>query len=148
MTRSHEATVRQKCHAREFTLFWRLKNVQNVHFLRIPETDSIVKRAGNNFGFVANLLLSFILESLWVQTDDFEDRVGVAFNILSLLAHFDSECFHAALCKAEQDPVLGAFAININDLDFTIANLLLNGIFLAHVHICDVDISKFIGQVQ
>lgn len=148
MSRSHEAAVRQKCHAREFTLFWRLKDVENVHFLRIPEADSIVEGASNDFGFVTNLLLSFILESLWVQTDDFEDGVGVAFNVLGLLAHFDSEGFHAALCKAEQDPVLGALAVNIDDLDFTVANLLLDGVLLAHVHICDVNVSEFIGQVE
>ena len=161
MTRSHEAAVGQECHAREFALFWRLKDVQNVHSLRVPEADSIVKRASYDFRFVANLLLSFILEPLWVQTDDLEDRVGVAFDVLGLLAHFDSEGFHAALCEAEQHSVLrrrfflfffaiflDSFAVNVDDLDFTIANLPLDRIPLAHVYMCDVNVSELIGQVE
>jgi hypothetical protein len=68
----------------------------------------------------------------------------MAFNISSLLPHFYLESHHLSFSKAEKS---GGFSlvVDLDLLDFEIAEFLRNSVFFTHVYICYIDVSSFIS---
>ena len=64
-------------------------------------------------------------------------------DVVGLLTHLNLECQHLTLCEDKQN-----VSIDIDLLNFTIGNLLLDRVLLAHVDVCDVDVSLFVRDVQ
>lgn len=117
-------------------MLWGFKDVYSFNFDGVPQSDGVIERTSNDFRVIVNLLVRFLFQSAWFQSDDFNDRVSMSFNVVRLLAHLDSEGTHVPISENKQDILVD---INLNDP--TVGHLLLDCILLTHVDVSNVDVA-------
>ena len=108
-----QAALGQECHATKRSILRRLHLRDDLLLLEVPQDNRVVEACSDDLGCVSDFLKRIIHHPAWLQHDNVNDGIAMAFHIVLLVTLFDLVRPHPVVCLKKQDSSF------LNDADAT-----------------------------